>query len=150
MFLHPNAWISSSVEDSSRKSPFYNFKTPRKYLNDGWQFKLLQYLFRVLNKLFMKKQVPHFYMHSFLPYSSRDFSGSTVGLAFMSSMCSPYHSVGVIQVCLKIKYWFYPSPELSYTVYGVRAVLMLLLGKYSDWKANIDFTLHFGINLMYS
>ncbi|KAK7820676.1 hypothetical protein U0070_026220, partial [Myodes glareolus] len=29
--------------------------------------------------------------------SSRDFSGSTVGLAFMSSMCSPYHSVGVIQ-----------------------------------------------------
>nr|XP_021514594.1 disintegrin and metalloproteinase domain-containing protein 28 isoform X1 [Meriones unguiculatus] len=29
--------------------------------------------------------------------SSTDFSGSTVGLAFMSSMCSPYHSVGVIQ-----------------------------------------------------
>ncbi|XP_051016723.1 disintegrin and metalloproteinase domain-containing protein 28 [Acomys russatus] len=29
--------------------------------------------------------------------SSIDFSGSTVGLAFMSSMCSPYHSVGVIQ-----------------------------------------------------
>ncbi|MEJ1280457.1 disintegrin and metallopeptidase domain 28 [Cricetulus griseus] len=29
--------------------------------------------------------------------SSTDFSGSTVGLAFMSSMCSPYHSVGIIQ-----------------------------------------------------
>ncbi|XP_021059316.1 disintegrin and metalloproteinase domain-containing protein 28 isoform X2 [Mus pahari] len=29
--------------------------------------------------------------------SSTDFSGSTVGLAFMSSMCSPYHSVGVVQ-----------------------------------------------------
>ncbi|XP_075805207.1 disintegrin and metalloproteinase domain-containing protein 28 [Microtus pennsylvanicus] len=29
--------------------------------------------------------------------SSRDFSGSTVGLAFMSSMCSPYHSVGIVQ-----------------------------------------------------
>ncbi|EDL35956.1 a disintegrin and metallopeptidase domain 28, isoform CRA_a [Mus musculus] len=29
--------------------------------------------------------------------SSTDFSGSTVGLAFMSSMCSPYHSVGIVQ-----------------------------------------------------
>ncbi|XP_017658052.1 disintegrin and metalloproteinase domain-containing protein 28 [Nannospalax galili] len=29
--------------------------------------------------------------------SSTDFSGATVGLAFMSSMCSPYHSVGIIQ-----------------------------------------------------
>ncbi|KFO38109.1 Disintegrin and metalloproteinase domain-containing protein 28 [Fukomys damarensis] len=26
-----------------------------------------------------------------------DFSGATVGLAFLSSMCTPYHSVGVIQ-----------------------------------------------------
>ncbi|XP_048186945.1 disintegrin and metalloproteinase domain-containing protein 28 [Perognathus longimembris pacificus] len=29
--------------------------------------------------------------------SSADFSGATVGLAFLSSMCSPYHSVGIIQ-----------------------------------------------------
>uniref|UniRef100_A0A8C5KLX0 A disintegrin and metallopeptidase domain 28 n=1 Tax=Jaculus jaculus TaxID=51337 RepID=A0A8C5KLX0_JACJA len=29
--------------------------------------------------------------------SSTEFSGATVGLAFMSSMCSPYHSVGVVQ-----------------------------------------------------
>ncbi|XP_063090953.1 disintegrin and metalloproteinase domain-containing protein 28 [Cavia porcellus] len=29
--------------------------------------------------------------------SSEAFSGSTVGLAFLSSMCSPYHSVGIIQ-----------------------------------------------------
>ncbi|KAM5264110.1 disintegrin and metalloproteinase domain-containing protein 28 [Ctenodactylus gundi] len=29
--------------------------------------------------------------------STTDFSGSTVGLAFMSSMCSPYHAVGIVQ-----------------------------------------------------
>ncbi|XP_012889855.1 PREDICTED: disintegrin and metalloproteinase domain-containing protein 28 [Dipodomys ordii] len=29
--------------------------------------------------------------------SSEDFSGATVGLAFLSSMCSPYHSVGIVQ-----------------------------------------------------
>ncbi|KAM4836875.1 disintegrin and metalloproteinase domain-containing protein 28 [Thomomys bottae] len=29
--------------------------------------------------------------------SSTDFSGATVGLAFLSSMCSPSHSVGIIQ-----------------------------------------------------
>ncbi|XP_020009132.2 disintegrin and metalloproteinase domain-containing protein 28 [Castor canadensis] len=29
--------------------------------------------------------------------SSTDFSGATVGLAFLSSMCSSYHSVGIVQ-----------------------------------------------------
>ncbi|XP_054434768.1 disintegrin and metalloproteinase domain-containing protein 28 [Pteronotus mesoamericanus] len=29
--------------------------------------------------------------------TTTDFSGTTVGLAFMSTMCSPYHSVGIVQ-----------------------------------------------------
>lgn len=38
----------------------------------------------------------------FISFRATEFSGTTVGLAYMSTMCTPYHSVGIVQVCLEI------------------------------------------------
>lgn len=40
---------------------------------------------------------------SFFFTGQQAFSGTTVGLAYLSEMCSPDFSAGVIMVCLKIK-----------------------------------------------
>lgn len=48
-------------------------------------------------------------LHQFISFRATEFSGTTVGLAYMSTMCTPYHSVGIVQVCLEINSWFYST-----------------------------------------
>lgn len=89
-------------------------------------------------------RITHCHINSFLLCRATKLSGTTVGLAFMSTMCSPYHSVGIVQVCLKINSWFC-SWSLSNANFSESCRFLFVVVDMTnnmDWTSNVETILH--------